>query len=42
MILRERSPVREFFERSGAEVGDKVRIARVGERAFEFTLKRWS
>jgi hypothetical protein len=37
MILRSRSPIRDFFERSGCAAGDAVRITRVAERQFVVT-----
>jgi hypothetical protein len=35
MILRERSAIRDFFERSGAQAGGMVRLTRIGSRDFE-------
>lgn len=35
MILRARSPIRDFFERSGCEAGDVLRFTRISERKFE-------
>lgn len=40
MILRERGAVRDFFERTGASVGDFARFARVADRSFRVTLVR--
>lgn len=37
-ILRARSPVHDFFARSGAKADDFVRIRRVGQRDIEVTL----
>lgn len=38
-FIRDRSATPDFLARSGARAGDKVRIVRTGERAFEFTLE---
>lgn len=40
MILRDRSGVRDFLERSGAKVGDDVCIERTGPRHLRFSLKK--
>lgn len=40
MIMRARGPVRDFFERSGARVGDCVRFRRTGKTDFELTLRQ--
>lgn len=40
MILRARAPVRDFFARSGARVGDQVRFTRRGSHAFVVTLRK--
>lgn len=37
MIFRRRTPIRDFFERSGCAAGDAVRITRVAERQFVVT-----
>lgn len=39
MIFRARQPVREFFERSGAQEGDQVLIERGGERLIKVSLE---
>lgn len=38
ILLRERGAVRDFFERTGAQEGDCVRIERFGPRQYRFTL----
>lgn len=40
MILRSRSQVRDFFERTEAKVGDSVRFSRTGDHDFVVTLER--
>ncbi len=38
MILRTRSPIRQFFERIGARGGDVIRFAKTGEREYHVSL----
>lgn len=40
MILRARTPIREFFERSGAETGGIVRITLTGDRNYSINYVR--
>jgi len=37
-FLRDRTAVRDFFERSGAKPGDVVQITRTGTYAYTFSL----
>jgi hypothetical protein len=40
MILRSRAQVRDFFGRTGAQAGDRLRFGRVGHHDFVVTLGR--
>ena len=40
MILRSRSQVRDFFERTGAKEGDYLRLSRIAEYSYVVALRR--